>query len=121
MHAKVESTRSSYYHEQLKALPQKETYTREELGGAVWQVWMNRMSLPQQKSYTVEELKAAMPRPFLATEENECDRRLFDSVIARTCGYRVSEGTGLVVTGVVAMLIGAFILGNGFRLRKSTE
>lgn len=110
-HALVNAPTLSFYQKQLQSFPVKETYSREELADAAWQVWTNRVSLPEQTAYTVADFKTALVGQLLGTQQDYCDRRLFEHGIGTVAGYpgRAEHGAGVV--GLAATLFGAFLLG----------
>ncbi len=109
-HALSDGNRTAYFRKQLQTFPTKENYTRDEVVDAAWQVWTNRVALPLQPSYTVPDLKAAVSRRLLGTSQTSCDRTQFEHAIGTVAGYHHSEN-GLTVAGVLAVLLGAFLLG----------
>ena len=110
-HALANASTTTYYRKQLQSFPTQQTYTRAELADAAWQVWTNRVTLPEQSTYTVADLKTAVVRPLPGTQQDSCDRILFEHAIGRVSGYREPPDRGMALLGYFAMLIGAFLLG----------
>lgn len=107
------------YQQQLAATPVQETYTRAEYTSAAWQAWTNRVRVPAKAAFTAEELKDALFG--LGSHQTSCDRRTLEGLIADASGYpRERAGrTGTVVPGVLAMLVGSFLLGGSRWPQKS--
>lgn len=120
-HAFVNAPALSYYQKQLQLFPVKETYGRAELADAAWQVWTNRVTLPEQTAYTVVDLKTALDSSLLGTQQDSCDRSLFEHAIGRVAGYRVRPDHGMAGAGFFAMLIGAFLFGGVLFPAKSKQ
>jgi hypothetical protein len=119
-HAIANASWETAYRNELQLFPVKQTYTKAELADAAWQVWTNRASLPEQASYTVPELKEAVVRRLLGTHQDSCDRREFESGIARVMGYQKQSDKGKAVVGFIAMLAGTFLLG-GLPFRRNSK
>jgi hypothetical protein len=110
-HKFTEAQSISLIQNYARSLPDKRSYTKEEVMDVVWQVWTNKISLPEQNAYTRDDLKASMSKTFFGAEQFSCDRSGFEYAIAKTAGLSRDDGRGATVFGVIAMLIGAFILG----------
>jgi hypothetical protein len=110
-HAFVSAPTLSFYQKQLQSFPVQQRYSRTELADAAWQVWTNRVSLPVQTTYTVADLKAALVSPLIGSQQDSCDRIMFEHAIARVAGYRGRPDYGMAVIGFIAMFVGAFLLG----------
>jgi len=110
-HALANASALNLCQKELQSFPNKDTYTRAELGDAAWRLWTNRVSLPAQATYTVEDLKRAVVSPLLGTSQDSCDRVSFEYAIRRAAGCRERSDHGATVAGVLAMLIGTFLLG----------
>ena len=102
----VRASTTKAYKEQLAAMPYKETYTRDEYMPVVWKLWTNRVALPPKTTYTVEELQDN-----LFGAGRPCDRLRLETLIERASGYQRSGGLGTTLPGVIAMLIGAYMIG----------
>jgi hypothetical protein len=110
-HAFANAPAMSYYRKQLQSFPVKKTYSRAELADAAWQVWTNRVALPDQSTYTVADLKAAIVSPLLGTQQDYCDRIMFEHAIGRVMGYRERSDNGMAVIGFLAVFFGTLSLG----------
>ncbi len=112
-HAVVNSGTASRYLTQMKSVPLKDNYTRAEIADSMWQVWTNRLSLPAQSSYTVEELKVALlgSAHVVGSSQHSSDRAGLSLAVRNAAGLEKPAESGMTFTGILLMLVGAFIFG----------
>jgi hypothetical protein len=90
---------ASGYYEQVRAFPEKQSYTKAEVTDAFWKVWTNRMAL----------------------HDTSYDRHQFKREIQLASGHGYRGGSALTAVGVLLMLVGAFVLGVSVQLRKEPK
>ena len=97
------------YEQQLDAVPHQQTYTRAQYTAAAWQTWTNRVHLPAKEAYTADELKNRLFG--MGASQDSCDRLTLEALIAEAADYSRDRSSTANVFGVLAMLVGAFLLG----------